>query len=158
MSIFQHCHLLNNLPFDFEPNTWSDFLANNCYEYLLNYKNSSNQPLTVGSVIGNEFSPFCSNEELINILSYELHTLGFTLEETSNSSVVPHGKMKFFVSRSRCGDYHFYRLDSNGKWSHKIGYELPSNLDFSGKEITLPEYACSTDISVGYYILGIANQ
>ena len=62
--------------------------------------------------------------------------------------------MKFCISRSVCGDYHFYRLDSNGKWSHKFKYFEPTNLDYSGNIITLPELVCKTDTILGYYLLG----
>lgn len=87
-----------------------------------------------------------------------MHILGFTVEESDNHSIVPNNKMKFFVSRSRCGDYHFYRLDSNGDWSHKFSFDFPSNLDFSGNKIILPENVCSTDISIGYFLLGLSKK
>ncbi len=67
-------------------------------------------------------------------------------------------KMKIFISRSICGDYHFYRLDSNGKWSHKFGFDEPSNTDFMGKEIVLPEFCCETDINVGYFLISMIKE
>ena len=36
-------------------------------------------------------------------------------------------------------DYHFYRQDNNGYWSHKTGHDPVSNVDASGKLITNPE-------------------
>lgn len=127
----------------------------NCYEYLLNFHNNSNSSLTVESIINYKFEPFYSNQDLINILQEELHSLGFTIEETNNSNNIADNKLKFFLSRSRCGDYHFYRLDSNSEWSHKFSFDFPSNLDFSGNKIILPENVCSTDISIGYYLLSL---
>ena len=38
-------------------------------------------------------------------------------------------------------DFHFYRLDSDGTWSHKLGEEAPSNLDNDGNTITDPRTA-----------------
>lgn len=38
-------------------------------------------------------------------------------------------------------DYHFYREDTPGKWSHKRGDSAATRLDASGKEITDPETA-----------------
>lgn len=32
-------------------------------------------------------------------------------------------------------DYHWYRLEDDGKWTHKIGGTIPSDLDFSGNPI-----------------------
>lgn len=54
-------------------------------------------------------------------------------------------------------DYHWYRLDNNGKWSHKPGGTQATNLDNSGNIITNPETAdkcggwlCYTDFC-GYF-------
>lgn len=158
MTIIQHCKAIKRLPFDFEPFLWENYWSANCYEYLLNFRNQSNNRLIVGSSIGKEFQPYQSNEELIQVLKEELTSFGLTIEETGCNDNVPEQKMKFFISRSRCGDYHFYRLDSNGRWSHKFSYSEPSNLDFNGKPITLPELACSTDINLGYYLIGIVKE
>jgi len=38
-------------------------------------------------------------------------------------------------------DYHWYRQDSNGFWSHKPGHDLATNVDASGNPITNPETA-----------------
>ena len=38
-------------------------------------------------------------------------------------------------------DYHFYRQDNNGLWSHKDGWRLATNKDFKGKLIKNPETA-----------------
>lgn len=157
MTIIQHCKTIKRLPFDFEPYVWKNFWCANCYEYLLNFQNQSDTPLIIGSTIGKEFQPYQSNEELIQVLKEELTSFGLTIEETGCNDNVPEQKMKFFISRSRCGDYHFYRFDSNGRWSHKFSYSEPSNFDFNGKPITLPELACNTDINLGYYLIGIVK-
>lgn len=153
MNIIRHCKLLERIPFDFEPQIWKDFVDANCYAYLLNYRNPDELTLYVGSLIGRVFQPNQSNQELIETLTEEMEFLGFLVEKTTSYSEIPINTMKFFVSRSICGDYHFYRLDSNGKWSHKMAYSEPSSCDFDDNPITLPEYACSTDINLGYYFL-----
>jgi hypothetical protein len=38
-------------------------------------------------------------------------------------------------------DYHWYRKDKNGKWTHKPGGTAATNLDNSGNPITDPETA-----------------
>ena len=59
-------------------------------------------------------------------------------------------------------DYHFYRQDINGKWSHKMGNNEITNLDASGNIISNPELAdrnydkmnndqYNYDIFCGYY-------
>lgn len=153
MNIFQHCHSLTQLPFHFEPDNWKDFWRGNCYEYLLNFRNPAEKQVTVGSIIGKEFQPFQSNQELLDTLKEELSALGFLMKESDSNKQNIQKKLKFFLSRSRCGDYHFYRLDSNGEWSHKFSSSKPSNLDFMGNKIILPEQICPTDINIGYYTL-----
>ncbi len=50
-------------------------------------------------------------------------------------------------------DYHFYRLQPNGNWSHKISYEDPTLYDYSGNVITSPEMANRGNYAdfVGYF-------
>jgi hypothetical protein len=38
-------------------------------------------------------------------------------------------------------DYHWYRLDRNGMWTHKPGGTQATNLDNSGNPISSPETA-----------------
>ena len=38
-------------------------------------------------------------------------------------------------------DFHFYRRDDDGNWSHKLGKHPPTNLDNSGNVITDPRTA-----------------
>lgn len=38
-------------------------------------------------------------------------------------------------------DYHWYRLDDNGRWSHKPGNASATDQDASGRPITNPETA-----------------
>ena len=38
-------------------------------------------------------------------------------------------------------DYHWYRLDSNGMWTHKPGMTAATNLDQSSQTISSPETA-----------------
>jgi len=47
-------------------------------------------------------------------------------------------------------DYHWYRLDSNGRWSHKPGNTAATDLDASGAQITNPETADRDYGSVNY--------
>jgi hypothetical protein len=38
-------------------------------------------------------------------------------------------------------DFHWYRRDVNGYWSHKFGSSEATDVDFSGNKITNPETA-----------------
>lgn len=44
-----------------------------------------------------------------------------------------------FVAPGR--DYHYYRTDDDGNWTHKPGFKKPTNLDSDGNIITDPEKA-----------------
>ena len=59
------------------------------------------------------------------------------------------------VSRTKKNnsDYHFYRQDNNGLWSHKDGWKLATNKDAKGKLIRSPETANRGyyNIFCGYY-------
>lgn len=50
------------------------------------------------------------------------------------------------VSSDIIRDYHWYRLDANGRWSHKPGQTAATNLDNAGRTITDPR-TCNR----GYY-------
>jgi hypothetical protein len=38
-------------------------------------------------------------------------------------------------------DFHFYRQDANGMWSHKVSSDPAQNVDASGNPISNPETA-----------------
>lgn len=44
-------------------------------------------------------------------------------------------------NKSKTFDYHFYRQDLNGMWSHKAGDNEISNIDASGNKINDPQKA-----------------
>ena len=57
------------------------------------------------------------------------------------------------VCASNGSDYHFYRQDNNGLWSHKDGWKLATNKDAKGRIIKNPELAerGHLDLFCGYY-------
>jgi hypothetical protein len=52
-------------------------------------------------------------------------------------------------------DYHFYRRNEDGTWSHKTGMDPVSDLDFSGKKILDPINADRGEYNIfcGYYAI-----
>ncbi len=120
----------------YEPEKWNDSTTirwyNNCYNYACNEQtNTFAQP---GKASGNmyDYPPTCSG--------VSDGALSDGLKESPGD---------------RCGscchkvalviwpgwDYHWYRQDSDGKWSHKPGSTEATNLDNSYNEITDPETA-----------------
>ena len=61
-------------------------------------------------------------------------------------------KIALFIA-SDGSDYHFYRQDNNGLWSHKDGWKLATNKDAKGRIIKNPETADrgNLDLFCGYY-------
>ena len=57
------------------------------------------------------------------------------------------------VTASDGSDYHFYRQDSNGLWSHKDGFKRATNKDAKGRLIKDPKDAARghLDVFCGYY-------
>ena len=65
---------------------------------------------------------------------------------TIPSSYSPHIKVQFvpffvFLSFRSGVDYHWYRLDDDGKWSHKPGQTRVLQYDNAGRYITDPRRA-----------------
>jgi hypothetical protein len=78
----------------------------------------------------------------------------------------PSGETKIALVVAPGYDYHWYRQDSNGYWSHKPGGTAATNLDNSGEIITNPETAdrgaytdfCSYFCSCEDEIQGISHE
>ena len=63
------------------------------------------------------------------------------LQSTTFEQRCPKGTSKIAAVIDAKRDYHFYRQDSNGNWSHKPGSTDVTNLDAKGRLITNPELA-----------------
>ncbi len=53
-------------------------------------------------------------------------------------TVCPSGMYKVALVMAGAGDYHWYRQDANGMWSHKNGSSPATDLDYSSNEISDP--------------------
>jgi hypothetical protein len=57
-----------------------------------------------------------------------------------------------YVDYSDPGDYHWYRLDKGGRWSHKPGWKKVQRTDKSGKAFPTSQYAKhGYSEFIGYY-------
>lgn len=125
----------------YEPNYWNDGgtiqYNNNCYNYANNKRTDTfAQP---GRASGNMYSAINCQEVGDGAESDGLLPL-------PPSGVCPDGMTKVALVIWPNVDYHWYRQDSDGLWSHKPGGTQATNLDNSGNIITDPE-TCNT----GYY-------
>ena len=63
------------------------------------------------------------------------------VEMTSFEEKCPTGTSKIALVVDASDDYHFFRQDSNGYWSHKPGARRVTNVDAAGSKIWDPRLA-----------------
>lgn len=122
----------------YEPAAWNDAdgvqFSNNCYNYACNMQTGTYaQP---GSASGNMYG---------SLVCAEVHA------GAVSDGLVPTDCDTGCGCRKCCHqvalvvwpgvDYHWYRRDRNGRWSHKMGGTPVTNLDNSGNIITDPRTA-----------------
>ena len=142
----------------YEPKKWNSNVnikqSHNCYAYALNtihakqsikcrkYMNAtkkihciSNKP-QVGrySRIADPKLYTCKNIE------YRMLNDNPTIRKLKKNEECPDGFYKIALTCSK-SDYHFYRQDNTGLWSHKDGWRLATNKDLKGRLIHDPELA-----------------
>jgi hypothetical protein len=120
------------------PGYWNDSAfqtRNNCYNYANNSRTDNfSQPGWAHGYSGYE----------ITVAQVRNAAIADGLEPTDSSSVSPVGKTKIALVVGTVGgspDYHWYRKDINGLWTHKPGGTQATNLDQSGAAIYNPETA-----------------
>ena len=150
-----------------EPKEWNNKYNeyfHNCYEYVLNKKDvhdimscklrdnvSDDNLLEICDDIikksklqpGNNVKPLCN--EYNNIIQRELNAIN-----TTALSKCPPNTSKIGLAIAKDKDYHFYRQDSNGLWSHKPGLESVTNKDSNNKLITDPSKAGRSYPNISY--------
>jgi len=120
------------------PGYWNDAVIqpnNNCYNYANNKRTDRfSQPGWAHGYTGYD----------ITVAQVRNAAIADGLEPTDSTSVSPVGKTKVALVVGTVGgwpDYHWYRKDINGYWTHKPGGTQATNLDQSGVVITNPETA-----------------
>jgi len=128
----------------FEPEYWNDYDpanmelghvqgANNCYNYAVNRRTDTfAQP-------GRATGTWCPGGSCYTAANMTQYAINDGLVSTTTNSV-PSGKTLLALVLSP-SDYHWYRRDADGTWSHKNGGTAATNLDNSNALITNPETA-----------------
>ena len=144
----------------YEPNKWNQDInirkSHNCYSYALNIIESKRASICTKrrSVKKN----YCLRRHPMGKMKqFDFHScsdlISHVLEEfpkikkVHKLTPVPEGyyRVALFLLNRRdhhhlsLNDFHFYRQDSNGFWSHKDGWRKVTNRDKKGKLITDPE-------------------
>ena len=159
----------------YEPNKWNhnEYIrrSHNCYTYALNLiqpknanlcheyiKTTNNydcpsvrpQPGILSGYI-DEFKPHPFSCSKIERRMKKDNPL---IKKLRKNQKCPNGYYKIaLVTTSKANDYHFYRQDNTGRWSHKDGFKHATNKDAKGRIIKDPELADRghLDIFCGYY-------
>ncbi|WP_196243273.1 RHS repeat domain-containing protein [Ruminococcus flavefaciens] len=146
----------------YTPSTWNNnrLYKANCYAYALNmYANGFNNKLQPGQISGTTYDlrPESTWEDsIINALYADLNKMSQQLNYQSGKYLsawnwwyagpvygsgydialaTGYNSYGYFI------DYHWYRKDSNGRWSHKPGYDTVRDYDNSGNKIYNPSTA-----------------
>jgi hypothetical protein len=127
----------------YEPNIWDlqkdIHETTNCYSYAFNrIEMNRENKLQPGMLSNNEFKIYECNA-LINHIS-EDHPNIKKVNGIHEPVPCNHYKIALVLdNKGEKKDYHFYRQDKDGYWSHKTGKNPITNVDASGNKITDPE-------------------
>lgn len=142
---------------NYEPSKWNlkPHIKNNhnCYSYALNDKHGKRK--------GKAQPGYYANYPPINLKEYNCDSI-FKRIWKDNPSIYPtlftnkcnkgYYKAFFTLSPKNHTDYHFYRQDKNGFWSHKPGRTDVTNKDADGKKIINPTKSNRNYGSLNYYM------
>lgn len=119
----------------------------NCYAYAVSgsqrlpRKSLPHIPGVVGGQSAKRYTPMEVRDALIRD--------GLVPADATSTSKIPPARNGYYLifavvdygrGNDNPGDYHFYRQDSDGFWSHKSGPHPISRIDASGNPITNPLY------------------
>ena len=146
----------------YEPAVWNETSLKsqtNCYAYALNFKGAINPQYTIqpGSFANYTYlQSEISSEKIIQAVSCDSSAINFIFEEIDPYEVCESGyKVALVIDNGE--DYHWYRQNPNGTWSHKRGRAEVTNIDASGKIILDPSLAnrnygtLNYDIFAGFF-------
>lgn len=132
---------------EYEPSVWNDNdgvqLYNNCYNYACDIQtNSYAQPgYAHGITLPN---PYTGNGTCSDVTGgATADGLVVTTCDQGCGCDECHHQVALVIkpNQNDYWDYHWYRKDRDGRWSHKMGQYPATNLDNSGDIITDPETA-----------------
>lgn len=159
----------------YNPSGWkSKQYKANCYAYALNiYANSNeDEKLQPGELSGTIFinkNGSTWSEKIINAMNSDLNKISRDLGYASNMYLKawnwlyagPVNGSGYDIAlvlapgpNNTLIDYHWYRKDNNGSWSHKPGHSPVTNVDASGNLISDPKSADRNYglINYSYYV------
>jgi len=139
--------ILNGSEPEFDAKRWNNNLkirkTHNCYAYVLDIiKEDFETKPQPGYASG--FS-YLSDDDIraCDKMFVRMKADNPSIIQTSYKDACPYGYRKGYlaVDDSNNTDYHFYRMDSNGLWSHKPGSTNARMENYDGKKISAPHKA-----------------
>ena len=127
----------------YEPDVWNQPGVkenNNCYSYACNNMHGP-PPLTNQPTPGGKPQPGGGGNPPFTCADITAAAKSDGLVDPDSNGCCPTGYHKVSLFIAPNVDYHWYREDSNGNWSHKPGNTDATNLDASGNPITDPSAA-----------------
>ena len=131
-----------------EPLFWDnlreqDLKITNCYNYAFNVVEENTNPNNDHKIQPGEISNTNKNNLTCKNIIYNVEQdYNVSLRKVSLKESLPCNHYRIAIVIDNIGDhtdYHFYRQDSNGYWSHKDGWRKATNKDKHGKLIREPE-------------------
>jgi hypothetical protein len=134
-----------------EPKFWNnlteaDLKITNCYSYAFNYIEKNKDPKN--NILKVQPGEICDsklkNTNCSNIIKNINCDNNIILKKTSFTAPLLSNEYRIALVLDKKGskkDYHFYRQDCDGSWSHKQGKGKVKRYDASNKLITNPEIA-----------------
>jgi len=117
----------------------------NCYSYAFNYIDYGDEKLQPGDIHGTKYKK-TTCDEIIQKMKNDY--VNDNVDKTSFEEVLSKDRYKIALfidpdkqrknTKDHDQDYHFYRQDCPGTWSHKPGTNDATNEDASGNAITDP--------------------
>lgn len=182
---------LSGSELDYNPNSWnntktSQFLwikhyvyeYSNCYSYAVNAQVNPTthklEPMQPGQASGIDIylNDLLNTNKVISAIKSDATRLGFEFNSIDASTPCPKGtyKIAFVIDNQYSSgdsykyDYHWYRQNSDGTWSHKPGTTKVRNTDYSNKIIMDPRtcnrnagYGLNYNLFVGFYTIRPLN-
>ena len=125
----------------YSPSTWEPYTEyTNCYNYAINYYYNRGDPLQPGELARKPYTSL-SKSDIFAAAKADMPYLGKTIRASSYSEVPGENEYKVALVIAPNKDYHWYRQDSDGRWSHKRGITAITNLDASDDKIYDPQTA-----------------
>ena len=148
----------------FSPSFWGNYINKaNCYYYAINYSGSDSTNLMdhqPGVLAGDPIVHYVTSDNILERVNCDADFVGFRFKRIGKYEVCSPDAYKVALVLDEGVDYHWYRQNIDGTWSHKRGHSAISLYDDNQQYIGDPEYidrdysdsgGANYDIFVGFF-------